>query len=189
MRDAELLADPSPDAVRLATVLSVATRIEPGLLRAARLRLFPRMDVGAEADLWASDWVAHRGPGYLVLRPEILPRLRAALRDLLATARSQERPLPVWEIVSTAHADMSPTLLLEERLTWLAVSGEGDRVKLGRELGKALRALVVEERTGIAEWAVGAWRRLPPEVLTTTAAWQLASVAGQHVPLRPVPRL
>ncbi|MFE9628965.1 CHAT domain-containing protein [Streptomyces sp. NPDC006527] len=181
----DLLSEPSPDAVRLATVLSVATRIEPGLLRAARLRLFPRMNVGAEADLWASDWVAHRGPSYLVLRPEILPRLRAALRDLLSTARSQGRSLPVWEIVSTAHTDMSPALLLEERLTWLAISGQGDRAVLGRELGKALHALVVEDRKGIAEWAVGAWRRLPPEVLATTTAWQLASVAGQYAPLRP----
>lgn len=186
MRDVDLLARPSPDAVRLATVLSVATRIEPGLLRAARLRLFPRMDVGAEADLWASDWVAHRGPSYLVLRPEILPRLRASLRDLLGTARSQGRSLPVWEIVSAAHTDMSPALALEERLTWLAVSGEGDHAMLGRELGKALRALVIEERNGIAQWAVGAWRRLPPEVLATTAAWQLASVARQYAPVRPV---
>ncbi|MFE0513722.1 hypothetical protein ACFW2E_28365, partial [Streptomyces sp. NPDC058964] len=183
--DVDLLSSPSPDAVRLATVLSIATRIEPGLLRAARLRLFPRMEVGAEADLWASDWVAHRGPSYFVLRPEILPRLRAALRDLLSAARSQGRALPVWDIVSMAHTDMSPTLFLEERLTWLAVSGEGDRAVLGRELGKALRALVVEDRKGIAQWAVGAWRRLPPEVLSTTAAWQLASVAGQYAPVRP----
>lgn len=150
MMDADLLSGPSPDAVRLATALSFATRIEPGLLRAARLRLFPHMDVGAEADLWTSDWVAHRGPSYLVLRPEILPRLRAALRDMLSAARSQGRPLPVWEIVSTAHTDMSPALFLEERLTWLAVSGEGDRAALGRELGKALHALVVEDRKGIA---------------------------------------
>lgn len=32
---------------------------------------------------------------------------------------------------------------------------------------------------------MGAWRRLPPEVLATTAAWQLASVAGQYAPVRP----
>ncbi|MEV4008975.1 CHAT domain-containing tetratricopeptide repeat protein [Nonomuraea angiospora] len=152
-----------------------------------RLRLFPELSVGAEADLWGSQWVTHRSPRYLVLRPDVLPTLRAGLRDLLRTARDADRSLPIWEIISAAHADLTPALLLEERLTWLAVSGEGDPAMIERELATALRALVLENRTGVAEWAIGAWRRLPAEVLTTTAAWQLASVAGQYFPVRPVP--
>ena len=38
-----------PDAVRLATVISLAARVEPELLRTARLKLLPEVDAGAES--------------------------------------------------------------------------------------------------------------------------------------------
>jgi hypothetical protein len=40
----------------LAVALSVATRIEPEVLRAVRLGVFPQLDAGHEADLWFGPW-------------------------------------------------------------------------------------------------------------------------------------
>ena len=53
-----LLLERNPDALRLARLLSTAVRIEPELVRHARLRLLPHSDVGAEADLWSSGLLA-----------------------------------------------------------------------------------------------------------------------------------
>jgi tetratricopeptide (TPR) repeat protein len=175
---------PPAGALRLATALSVATRIEPELIRSMRLTVFPSIDVGAESDLWFSEWVASRSPGGIVLLSEVLPVLRAGLRQLLRADPAPANPVfRVWQVISDAHRDLSPALLLEERVTWLAVTGGDDRAEIEDELRKALVALVGEGRTGIADWLAGAWPRFPPEVLTTTTAWQLGTVAARHVEL------
>src|SRR5262249_24520346 len=68
---------PARGAGDLAVPLSVAVRIEPELIRAIRLAVLPYLDVAAESDLWFSDLVASRGPDSIVLKPEVLPGLRA----------------------------------------------------------------------------------------------------------------
>ena len=177
---------PAPPAgsLRLATALSVATRIEPELMRSMRLTVFPDLDVGAESDLWFSEWVVSRTPGGIVLLAAALPVLRAGLRQMLRADPTPANPVSrVWQVISNAHRDLSPALQLEERVTWLAVAGDDDRAEIEDELRKALVALAGEGRTGIADWLAGAWPRFPPEVLTTTTAWQLSTVAARHVEL------
>ena len=67
-------------AVQLAVPLSIAVRIEPELIRAIRLAILPYLDVSAESALWFADnLVAARDPDAIVLRPELLPVLRARL--------------------------------------------------------------------------------------------------------------
>jgi CHAT domain-containing protein/tetratricopeptide (TPR) repeat protein len=175
---------PPAGALRLATALSVATRIEPELMRSMRLTVFPDLDVGAESDLWFSEWVVSRSPGGIVLLAAALPVLRAGLRQMLRADPSSDNPVSrVWQVISHAHRDLSPALWLEERVTWLAVKGGDDRAEIEDELRKAVVALADEDRTGIADWLADAWSRFPPEVLTTTTAWQLGTVAARHVEL------
>ena len=56
----------SPAAVRLARAVSLAVRVEPELLRRARLALVPGADAGTEADLWFSPLVVGANPLVLV---------------------------------------------------------------------------------------------------------------------------
>jgi hypothetical protein len=68
---------------------------------------------------------------------------------------------------------------LEEYLTWLAA--QPDTQDINAALQPALRAAVIEGRTGVTEWFTRAWRVLPEAVRDTTAAWQLAQIAKAQV--------
>ncbi|MFJ4976883.1 NACHT domain-containing protein, partial [Streptomyces coeruleorubidus] len=176
--------DLSPSARDLAVALSPATRIEPELMRAVRLHVLPFLDVGAESDLWFSDWVASRTPAAIALRPDLLPMLRDELAAKLAAAEPDDPVNDLWEVISRVHADLSPALVLEERVTWIHLSGgRGLAEGVDQALQPALRALVDERRDGVADWLIGAWERLPEAVRRTTAAWQLATAALTRVPM------
>lgn len=171
---------PSACAIELATLLCVAVRVEPQLIRAARLDLAPRLNVGAETDLWFSAWVATRSVDCIVLRPGVRAVLqdRLALR-LAADSAGTDPARGAWELIERAHARSSPALLLEEHLAWLAAQpGTPD---INGALQPALRAAVIEGRTGVTEWFIRAWQVLPEAVRNTTAAWQLAQIAKAQI--------
>jgi hypothetical protein len=176
----------NPGATELATLLSIAVHIEPELLRHARLELTTGVDVGAEADLWFSPWIATRAADAIVLRPEVSARLRARLAERLATG--DEAALRVWDLVARLHESSSPALLLEERLAWLSLLPGDHAAEIEEALRPAVNAVVAEGRTGVAEWFAGAWARLPDAARCTLAAWQLAHLArrgaeaGGHAP-------
>jgi kumamolisin len=180
---------PSGHAAELAVPLSIAVRIEPELIRAIRLAVLPHLDVSAESDLWfADDLVASRGPDTIVFRPEVLPWLRAELADRVAASGPADPVRLVGDITARVHASVSPALVLEERVTWLAVArGEDGRAAIEEELRTALLALVEGGRTGIANWLAGAWQRLPEAVRGTTTAWQLHEAAKAHVDISRLP--
>ncbi|MGW3917103.1 hypothetical protein ACWEBX_37270, partial [Streptomyces sp. NPDC005070] len=173
----ELPPPPTAGALELATVLSIATRIEPELIRAVRLRLLPHLDVGAEADLWFCDWVGARTPEAIALLPECLPYLRAGLLQKLET---DPRLKDVMKIVTEVHSGLSPALLLEEQVTWDSLTGNSEAA--ADQLNRALHALVRQNRSGLAGWFAEAWTRLPHEARSTTTAWSLANAARPHVP-------
>lgn len=160
---------------RLAVALSVAVRIEPELIRAVRLTLFPRFDVSAEADLWFSPLVQSRGPHGIVFDRDASARLRATLASWLRTAPPGDPVHRLGDVISSVHKRLSPALALEERVTWLAITGRDDGIDA--ELQPALKALVRENRSGVADWFVAAWHRLPPNVRQTVTAWKLAQVS------------
>ncbi|MDH6214835.1 CHAT domain-containing protein [Streptomyces pseudovenezuelae] len=173
----EMPPPPTAGALELATVLSIATRIEPELIRAVRLRLLPHLDVGAEADLWFCDWVGARTPEAIALLPECLPYLRAGLvRKLETDPRLRE----VIDIVTDVHSGLSPALLLEERVTWDSLTGATEAAD--QHLNQALHALVRQNRSGLAGWFAEAWKRLPVEARSTATAWSLANAARPYVP-------
>ncbi|WP_262056443.1 DNA/RNA helicase domain-containing protein [Streptomyces sp. STR69] len=180
------LPEPPPGARELAVALSVATRIEPELIRAVRLRVFPLLDVGDEADLWFSAWTAARTAHAMALRPELLPVLRAELAERLASAAPGDPIHHLGAIVMEVHEHISPALRVEERLNWLDVTGvlgsrDGEAI-VGDLLSPALRALVEERREGVADWLSGAWSRLPEAARESVRAWQLVTAAAQQVP-------
>jgi phospholipase C len=173
---------PSDPARELAVPLSIAVRIEPELIRAVRLAVLPYLDVAAESDLWFSDLAASRGPESIVCAPEVLPALRAELAGRIAASTPADPIRTLWDVTARVHARISPALLLEERVAWLAVSEGADAgPAIEEELRAALYSLVVEDRPGLADWLLRAWPRLPEEARNTVTAWRLRQAASRHV--------
>lgn len=169
----------------LATALSVAVRVEPELIRAVRLALFPRFGVETEADLWFSELVRSEGPTGVVLDTAVRRRLQRRLERWL---RQQQPDAPVhslWRIIQHIHADLSPALLLEEQVTWLAVAGR--RGEIDDALAPAVKAVTQQNRDGLKQWLASAWDRLPQEVRDSSMGWQLAQTARPRFPARRFP--
>ncbi|GGV21307.1 hypothetical protein GCM10010260_71900 [Streptomyces filipinensis] len=164
----------------MAAVLSVAVRIEPELVRTVRRSLFPWLDVDAEADFWFSDLVVSRGTKGVLLEPQARRNLHAHLAQLLAARPPADRLHTAWSCIDRVHAHLSPALRLEEHITWLALSGRPDEIDAA--LAPALKAVIVQERGGVAKWFASAWDRLPPAAQQTSAAWKLAHVALDRRP-------
>ncbi|MFF3326300.1 CHAT domain-containing protein [Streptomyces sp. NPDC002889] len=179
-RDDELPPGPPPEAAVLAELLSTAVRIEPELMRAVRLALLPHADVGAESDLWFSAWTASRNPRAMVLRPDVQRALRARLADRLARSEADDPLRRLGNLVEGLHGHLSPLMRLEEEVTWrLALGGQDALADAEAALRSALRALVEDKgRQGVADWLVGAWRRLPERLLDTVTGWQFRSIAA-----------
>ncbi|MCL8013424.1 tetratricopeptide repeat protein [Streptomyces sp. AS02] len=174
------------DAVeKLATALSVAVRVEPELIRAVRLELFPRLGVETESDLWFSGLVRSQGPTGLVFDTGERHRLQRRLERWL---RQQQPDAPVhslWRVIRHVHADLSPALLLEEQVTWLAVTGR--RGEIDDALAPALKAITQQNRDGLRQWLASAWDRLPQAVRDSPTGWQLAQTARPRFPARRFP--
>lgn len=169
-----LLADlekESPDLVRLAEAVSLAALVDPSLLRRARRDLVPEADAGLEADLWLSPLVQTRGPQGIVFAPEVADELRVRL------GKDSQRLEQAWKITRDLHQHLSPAVRLEEEVAWLSVAPEPDDERIEKLLNKALAALVVGERRGLAHWAARALPRLPARARKTRAAQMLRTGA------------
>jgi hypothetical protein len=170
----------SPGAVQLAEAVSLAVRVDPELLRMARLRLLPDVDAGAEADLWFSPLVLADNPLALVLLPEAVLLLRQSLFSGGLLDRA-------WEILKEAHKDAPPAIRLEEEIVYEALrKAQGFEVRINRLLLSAVRALVDERHLGLAHWSMRILPRLPDEARTTNAARMLGIAAAGQL-RRPLP--
>ncbi|MEU8847438.1 hypothetical protein AB0C70_14610 [Streptomyces sp. NPDC048564] len=170
---------------KLATALSVAVRVEPELIRAVRLALFPRLGVETESDLWFSGLVRSQGPTGIVFDTAERHRLQRRLERWL---RQQPQDAPVhslWRIVQHVHADLSPALLLEEEVTWLAVAGR--LAEIDGALAPAFKAITQQNRDGLRQWLASAWDRLPQAVRDSPTGWQLAQTVRPRIPARRFP--
>ncbi|TQM84473.1 hypothetical protein FHX81_6919 [Saccharothrix saharensis] len=164
--------DLAPD-VRLAVALSTTARVEPELVRAVRLLVFPTLDVGAESDFWFSEWIGRRQPGVVVIRSDVRPALWERLGEWLHEADSPVRGL--GPLLHRQHRGLAPALRIEEMLTWLAVRyGERGAARGATLLYLPLKAMDEPGREGaIADWVVRARGRLPDVVLKQVPAWHL----------------
>jgi|GEM_PF-1119662 len=179
-----LLSEASEEAVRLARVVSLAARIEPELLRRARLELLPDLDVSAEADFWFGNFHETRSTRWLVLRPELADILRDELtldRGLLDRA---------WDVLRRVHVNASPMIILEEEVTYLALSSGGSTGEaIERKLASVAQAIVTQSRAGLLDWALRAIPHLPQRARESQGALVLNLIASGAFPKVGVPRI
>ena len=169
-----------PDAVRLARVVSLAARVEPELLRSARLTLLPEVDAGVEADLWFSPLVQADNPLALMLVPEVEDRLRRQL------AQNQQLLNDAWNVLKRVHRDSPPAIRLEEEVTCLLLSDDPHAPMTICQLLEPVVSAIIqqEDRRGLAGWAARALPRLPevtPDSEASKAIWRLAIAAGARL--------
>ena len=149
-----LLRAHSPKAAELARPLSLAVRIEPGLLRATRLEL--GMPAAVEADLWFSEVVASAGPLGVSLEPGVADLLRA---ELVAAPAERHR---AWQRLQEWHGSAPWSIRLEERINYLATFGDAGADEIEELLAAAVERLREarhqDERRaiGIARWLLAA---------------------------------
>ncbi len=177
-----------PEPVRLlAVVLCTATRIEPELVRAVRIEVRPDLGVSAEAALWFGTWSLRSSARYMALDRNLLGPLREMLRAELARSADDALVREAGNVIFRVHErHLSPTLALEEQVTWAAVradAGLGPReadADIDRLLERVLRAAVEvpARRESLRRWFAGAWQRFPDRVRQTPAALELFAVLG-----------
>jgi hypothetical protein len=150
---AERLARDEPDLYRLALALAPALRIEPLLLRNARLRFVPDSDAGLEAELWFSALIASRSARACVLRPGLA-------RLLCDRLERPDAPLPAADVhrFVRRHTAHWPALeRLEQEMRQRA--RRGDREALISGLRQVLSHIDREpseaERRELARWVKG----------------------------------
>lgn len=173
----------APAAVRLGEEVALAVRVEPKLLRAARLRATPPLDASAEADLWFSPLVESRTPDWVTLKPRAAEQLRWRL------ARNRERLQDARKLVLSMHRGTPLTLRLEEEILWLALRGGDDAARsIEGQLRRVLNKLTHDPagNIGLARWFAGAAGRLPAEALKTEAYSLMTFVTSALLDGRPV---
>jgi tetratricopeptide (TPR) repeat protein len=162
--------------VRLAQVVSLAARIEPELLRQARLKLLPKADAGAEADLWFSPLVQSATPLALVLLPEVSELLRQRLSGSGALLQQS------WNLLKLVHENAPAAIRLEEEVTWKALAGGAEAEQwIEQKLMSVVSAIVNQGRVGLARWALRALPNLPDAARRTKGATMLALAAAARL--------
>lgn len=173
-RDLELF-EPDDPLIRLAELLSPASRIEPELIRHVRLEFVRDADVSVEQELWFSEFVRSRGddaislsvPFALVLRDRLRKR-RVNHQALVESAR---------RLMAEIHAGHSPVLVLEENLAWADVFDE--ETEMRSCAAQVLEALTAG-RDGVDYWLARAWDGLPSTFKDTAEGKNLAQIAAQR---------
>lgn len=171
-----------PEAVELATSVSLAVQIEPELLRAIRIAVAPRLDAAAEADLWFGPLVRLRGPDGITLHADVAEVLRNRLKERWQNPDERHLVERAWRVTQRIHQDTSPALVLEERVAWFVLSG--DLHSAEAELDRAVKALATGAVLGVKGWFSQAWGRMPAEARGTRAGWLLHHASGRPGPMR-----
>ena len=173
---AEEIAASRPEVVELARLASVASIVEPALLRRLRRRLLPGLDAGVEADLWFSSLTHVASATAWTMRTEVAALFRAQLADVQYEAQRSA----VRAIVVDAHAGHSDMLRLEDTIVWESICGHDRGVE--RAFNRALATLDTNPQLAadVVRWFGQAQRRLPPVTLTSPPALRLSAVAALH---------
>jgi hypothetical protein len=170
------LAARNSAAHALAVVVSIASRIEPELLRSARLgMLSASADASAEADLWLSPLMKSRGAQFAVMRADVAGILRDRLRE------NPDRLKKAAKILCAMHRESPPALKVEEEITWRTLVDANDP-EIKRLFGQVSLALA-HDRIGLARWATRALPEMPLAASTSDAGWgvhvKAAALLGQ----------
>lgn len=168
-----------PALVRLARMASVASVVEPSLLRSLRLRVPGLSDLtaGVEADLWFSPMAHVATSSQLTLRRDVLEVLREQLaREEHRVGREAARRL-----VEEAHGSHSEMIRLEERIIWAVVTRDEDAVGAAWGRAGATLRLGDERAAEVVRWFLQARRRLPAEALLHPSAQRLATASSLYL--------
>ncbi len=154
----------TPDVVRLARYLSLASRIPRALLRRARLEFFPESDAGLEAELWFSSIVQTRSPDSILLFPEVAKELQ---KQLLESGELHA----AWKMLESFHPFRPKLPRLQEQLTWLSLKNDAaSSQQLDNTLAAIIKSIVEQGRDGLSQWALAALKRTSLEEKSERAA-------------------
>jgi hypothetical protein len=170
----------SPGVVELARLASVATIVEPALLRRLRLALAPAIDAGAEGDLWFSPLVSAASSAACTLRPDVAAALRDELRTLPAAGRARQ-------LVAEAHAGHSMLRRLEEDVVWAAMHDDRDAVEAAM---RRVLATIRDRPDGAADvlrWFRQARRRMPRLAVEVDSGRRLLALSALYLDRRVPP--
>jgi len=152
-----------PELVSLARISSVASIIDPPLLRQLRLA-FPGLDgtqglldPGIESDLWHSPLVESSSPAHMVLQPDVL----AILRGQLSRTEYRDVALRARSVVESSHAHESAFVRLEEVLIWDYIQRGGGAADAYLQILKREARLSPGAESIVTAWFIQASRRLP----------------------------
>lgn len=162
----------SPQALALACAVSPAARVEPELIRFARLRILPHLSAGVEAELWHSAVMS--GRGYLAVVMDPVPQER--FRDFLSQASNHEVLDRIRnQVIEPVHKFAPEALRVEEKVTYLAMRyGDAGMDQIQKELGRSVRALYQNSMNqGLAWWAHRLLKRAPQAVTHSKVAAML----------------
>ncbi len=174
-----------PDVVTLATLASLARRIEPELLRALRLALSNRFSadyrptVATEAALWFSPFIESRGPDNITLLPEFSQLLQERLRadqGLLEAAN---------DVIKNCHQLISPVIRWEEELVYLSLNEntpESERKHIFEQnIWRVIKAISKDNRPSLEEWVVEMGNRLPDTANLNPLLAQLRNLSTMRI--------
>ncbi len=143
-----------PDVLNLARMLAPALRVEPRLLRNARLAWLADSDAGLEAALWQCPLIASRSARGVTFKPGVA-RL---LADELAADPAQF--VMTLELLDANTAHWPARERLEQSLRLDArdpdVAADSMREKFRQVLREIMQTQAPEQRGDIARWAKGA---------------------------------
>jgi len=161
----------------LLSLLAIAVRVEPALLRAARL-LFPAavMDVGTEFAVWNHPAV-QASPLAFYLQPEQVRRYREQFRtEARVTPALQQQ---ISGLLAQHHAALSPVITYEEQCIYAELTGEA-LPETARQFAQWLVATVQKNQESEAQqWSRRMGGRQHPSL------WQNGLLAGAWVIANP----
>ncbi|MEI8019084.1 MAG: DUF4062 domain-containing protein, partial [Schlesneria sp.] len=161
----ELAGHRNPIVLELARWVSLSSRVDPVLLRAARLQFLPQSCASVEADLWFSPMVQVCSADAFQFFPDVAETLRQELR---LRKGDFER---ASQLNRHCHANFPVLLRLEEELIYLALIGDDQSTnQIDQRLRPLLKALAIGERLGLARWVASVLPQLPQAGRTATAA-------------------
>lgn len=153
-----------PAIVELARWVCLAARVEPLLLRRARLRFMPQASAAVEADLWFSPLIQTRGAEFILLYPDVANQLRIELTkqfDAFEKARL---------LVQETHNYLPELVRLEEDIIYLALAGGSNAERdIDNKLRPVIKAMIDAQRAGLGRWALSALPSLPERANTNAA--------------------
>ena len=166
----------NPLAYDLAVYLSLASRLEPEVVRRARNQLIPGSTAAIEGDLWNSAILESRNPSIIVINQEAKKQLQVTLAD------NKEKLNLAANVLAKIREkiDYSEILKLEEQITYLSLRKDGgDQEEIDRILKRVVKTIVDFNEKGLIYWAERTLDHAEKGVTKTQGALLLNAIRRQ----------